>query len=202
MVKVVFGRQAAMTRDRGFGLFDSILGMALMALTISIFMTQLLPLVRDSGSRHHTTQALSLGEGILHRMLSVPFDHNSDPMGKIRCDQQWGATSPKCSTQLGADKGEVFAFNDVDDFSGCWTNSPSLCPTDRPAQPLDRLIDNANANFSGYRVLISVYYDHDFDGKADPPFLMEDRHTHKRIALTVDSGHGEPLAWAAYRSNY
>ncbi len=201
MVRVVFGHHVVMKREGGFGLFESILGMALMAMAVAIFMTQLLPFVRDSGTRHHATQSLALGESLLHRILAVPFDHNSDPSGKVRCDQGLATDRVQCSDQLGAEVGELFAFNDVDDFLGCWADNSTFCPPELPHQPLDRLIPDPDGRFFNYRVLISVYYDHNFDGKPDTTALLQHR-IHKRIALTVDSGRGEPMTWAAYRSNY
>lgn len=198
-MRAAFGRKPV-RRLSGFGLLETVLGLALLSMVIVSAWTVLLPSVRDSGQAHHTTQSLALGESVLQRLLNAPFDHQSAALGQDRCDQQWGDVSA-CGVLLGAEQGEVFAFNDVDDFLGCWANKESNCPGDLPFFPLQRLLPSLTADWANYRVDIAIFHDNNLDGLPD---LASDplAKIHKRIELTVSSHHADPMTWVAYRSNY
>ncbi|UPR55483.1 prepilin-type N-terminal cleavage/methylation domain-containing protein [Vibrio sp. ED004] len=187
-----------MIRSRGFTLVESIVVIIVLGIAMVTITSFLTPQVASSADPQYQNRSVALSQSLMNQILARGFDEHSDfDGGLIRCGDA-GATA--CSTKLGVDGTETApaAFNDVDDYIGCWytdtTESACVSSTKYPlANILDENIEDSYANF---RVEISVVYDQNMDGTDDNTIG-----TMKRVEVQIFGGNNR-YNLVAYKGNY
>lgn len=194
-------RYVALGQARGFTLIESIIGIVVFALALSVLFVTLFPKIGKSAEPHYQARASALGQAVMSEVLSRQFDRNSDQSGsRWRCGENAEALKnqgiaspspvPACSDPLKAGD-ELLA---LEDFIGCWGEDESVC-TQPYRGSLSQLIGGNAGEFVHFTVNINVTYDPSLGDGADP-------HLYKRVDVTVDAERYGRYAFAAYRSNY
>lgn len=189
-----------MIRSRGFTLIESIIAIIVLGIAMVTITSFLVPQVASSADPHYQNRSVALGQSLMNQILARGFDEHSDfDGGLIRCGDA-GATACSAPNELGVDGSEATpaAFNDVDDYIGCWytdtTESACVSSTKYPlANILDENIEDSYANF---RVEISVFYDQNMDGTNDNTIG-----TMKRVEIQIFGGNNR-YSVIAYKGNY
>ncbi|MDC5703929.1 prepilin-type N-terminal cleavage/methylation domain-containing protein [Vibrio europaeus] len=174
-----------MTISRGFSLIESVIVIVVMGIAMLTITSFLVPQVSRSADPHYQTRAAAMGQSVMTKILARNFDNVIDiPNGVVTCDTS-GVNQCTPAGSFGIDSGETNnnpdAYNDVDDFQGCWeplaTNS---------CRDLNLLV--GGNSYLNFRVDVDVAY-------ADVNRL-------KRIRLTVSASSQTPIVLFAYRGNY
>jgi MSHA pilin protein MshD len=180
---------------RGFTLVESIIAIVIIGIAMVSFTSFLLPQVKDSARPHYEVRAAALAQSLMTEILSRGFDENSDPDGgEKRCGE---SGEPLCSSVLGSDgESNPGAYNDVDDYIGCWvttTGSDTNCDSALPvAGKLSDIFGNEIDNeYKNFTANVNVVYD-DLDSEG----------LHKRIDIIITAGRYGEYSFSAYRGNY
>lgn len=168
-----------LTAQRGVTLIEMIIGMVVLAISLSIITSVLGPLFVKSADPWHQVRAAELGQSLMNEIMAKSFDENSNRSGSmLRCGEVGAAN---CSVVLGPEEAERALFDDVDDyhnFSAAGNDIHSIFgASDTRLQDIYR----------GYQLQISV--------TADSPQA-------KRILLTVTTPTGAEIEFSAIRSNW
>lgn len=193
------------SRQHGFTLIESIIGIVLFGAAIILLSTALFPLFSQSATPHFQARASALGQSLLTEITARQFDHHSDANGgRWRCGENTDAVFvepppdgiPSCTedTALGADSGETSpaSFNDIDDFIGCW-GTANHCGS-RLLGPIGDLVAAPSREYVGFSVDVAVSY--------DDSLPSVNTQTFKRIDLRVMTDSGEVMSFSALRGNY
>ncbi|CAK1790114.1 MSHA pilin protein MshD [Vibrio crassostreae] len=166
-----------MIRSRGFTLIESIVVIIVLGIAMVTITSFLAPQVASSADPQYQNRSVALGQSLMNQILARGFDEHSDFDGL---------------------EATPAAFNDVDDYIGCWytdtTESACVSSTKYPlANILDENIEDSYANF---RVEVSVFYDQNMDGINDNVIG-----TMKRVELQIFGGNNR-YSVIAYKGNY
>ncbi len=103
---------------RGMTLIEMIIAIVLMGIAMVMFSTALIPQIKDASTSHYQSRAIALGHSMMSQILARNFDHYYDDNGgMLRC----GESGADACSLLGRDgEASPSAFNDVDDYIGCW----------------------------------------------------------------------------------
>lgn len=176
-----------MERMRGFTLVESVIVIVVMGIAMLTITSFLVPQVSRSADPHYQTRTAALGQSVMTQILARKFDQNSGDQGGIpRCSStDAGSTACTALGNFGIDTGETDnnpdAYNDVDDFHGCWEPLAT-----NGCRDLNLLV--GGSSYLNFRVDIDVTY-------AITNQL-------KRIRLTVSASDQTPIVLNAYRGNY
>lgn len=189
------------TLQRGFTLIESVIGIVLLGFALSVLAMGVFSSSIKSHQATYQAQAAALGHSIMTDILSRQFDENSDPNGgKYRCGEVIpGVLIPSCtsSENLGRDgvESNSTAFNDVDDFIGCWGESEQ-CRVGLVNYALNQLIDQDSADeYKNFTVEINVAYVN-IDNQTTPITAF------KKIDITLYASSYAKYTFSAYRGNY
>ncbi|GLT15063.1 type IV pilus modification PilV family protein [Vibrio algivorus] len=188
--------------QRGFTLIESIVAMVVMGIAMTILFSIFFPRVEDSGRPQYIVRASALGQSVMNTILSRGFDDNSDPSGsRIRCDDEGNPDAvdveiQECSSALGPEEETANAFNDVDDYIGCWYAADVQC-TESNSYPLSDLINNSN-QYPHFKVMVDVM---NINNNGTESFT-DSKHTMKKVTLTVSSQNYESVKFVGYKGNY
>ncbi|KLN65407.1 MULTISPECIES: type IV pilus modification PilV family protein [Vibrio] len=176
-----------MTHSRGFTLVESVIVIVVMGIAMLTISSFLVPQISRSADPHYQTRAAALGQSVMTQILARKFDQNSGNQGGIpRCSSTDAGSTP-CTAigSFGIDTGETNnnpdAYNDVDDFHGCWEPLGA-----NSCRDLNLLV--GGTTYLNFRVDVAVTY-------AVTNQL-------KRIRLTVTASNQTPIVLNAYRGNY
>lgn len=186
----------------GFTLIESIVGIVILGFALSVLVSGVFTSSTKSHQATYQAQAAALGHSIMTDILSRQFDEHSDPNGgQYRCGEIIsGFIIPDCTLidDLGVDgSGETnaIAFNDVDDFIGCWGDSDT-CAVANPSYDLSQLIDqDSAAEYKNFIVEINVAYA-DVDNSGATPTQ------YKKIDIILYASSHAKYTFSAYRGNY
>mgnify|MGYP000223744879 CR=1 FL=1 len=176
-----------MTRSRGFTLVESVIVIIVMGIAMLTITSFLVPQISRSADPHYQTRAAALGQSVMTQILARKFDQNSGNQGGIpRCSSTDTGQTP-CTVQadFGIDTGETnnnpTAYNDVDDFHGCWEPLAA-----NGCRDLNLLV--GGNRYLNFRLDVEVTY------------LTVNKL--KSIKLTVSAHNQTPIVLYAYRGNY
>lgn len=178
---------------RGMTLIEMIIAIVLMGIAMVMFSTSLIPQIKDASTSHYQSRAIALGHSMMSQILARNFDHYYDDNGgMLRCGENG---SDACSP-LGRD-GETSpsAFNDVDDYIGCWytENTQNSCPSGSEKYQLSDVVGNsADNSYINFRVEVAVETT-ELEGSV--PKM-------KQVKLDIFAGSALAISLVGYRGNY
>ncbi|KAB0481137.1 type II secretion system protein [Vibrio chagasii] len=185
-----------MIRSRGFTLIESIVVIIVLGIAMVTITSFLTPQVASSADPQYQNRSVALGQSLMNQILARGFDEHSDfDGGIIRCGDA-GAVACSAPGELGVDGSEATpaAFNDVDDYIGCWyTDTTESACISSVKYPLANILEGSYANF---RVEVSVFYDANMDGIDDNTIG-----TMKRVEIQIFGGNNR-YSVIAYKGNY
>lgn len=182
-----------MRRACGFTLIESVIVIVIMGIAMITMSSLLSPQLARSGNSHYQTRAAALGQSLMTQILARSFDEESDENGGlIRCSSS-DIGAPDCTLQenFGPDgtiePTDPTAFNDVDDYIGCWEPEGTNGCND-----LNAIVGDTSTTYRNFRVDISVEYNN--TDYAD--WSM------KRVDMTIQASNQPELNFSGYRGNY
>ncbi|NOI82996.1 prepilin-type N-terminal cleavage/methylation domain-containing protein [Vibrio tubiashii] len=179
-----------MIQARGFTLIESIVVIVVMGIAMLTITSFLVPQVSRSADPHYQTRAAAMGQSVMTQILARKFDENSGDQGGIpRCSStDAGSTACTALANFGIDTGETDnnpnAYNDVDDFHGCWEPLAT-----NGCRDLNLLV--GGNSYLNFRVDVEVTY-----------LVTVPMERLKQIQLTVSASNQTPIVLNAYRGNY
>ncbi len=171
----------------GFTLVEIIIGMVVLAISLTIISGILGPMYVKSADPWHQVRAAELGQGVMNEILSRSYDESSSRSGSLlRCDE---TGAPACSPEaaFGPDGAESRAsFDDVDDYHGL----------DQTGDAIRNSLDESLAGlYNAYRVRVAVSY-------RGTELGLADNRRAKRIDVTVTTPTGFDILFSAYKGNW
>lgn len=189
--------------ERGFTLIEMVIGMALFAVALAFIGSIFLPMFRHAPQPIYQVRAAELGQTVIDAILPLSFDENSDRTGVkvnnrfVYCgliatsNESTEISSGNCSTQLGAESGEVWTqFDDVDDFN-------LYCQNPLSAVTFADFYGLQTTRYENYSIQICVTEAPEFLGATAGRTDVA-----KKITITVTTPSGETIPFVSYRSNY
>jgi MSHA pilin protein MshD len=167
-------------RTVGFTLIEIIIGMVVLAISLSIVTSLIIPSEEHSADQVHQIKAAELGQSMLDEILAKAFDENSDKAGgRLRCNEV-GYTS--CTTLLQNEEADIRAnFDDVDDYNG-YASLKTSTDTD------------LHSGYGSFQVSVIVAYN-------GTPFGVADSLV-KQVTVTVTTPLGTPIEFTGYKANF
>jgi MSHA pilin protein MshD len=190
-------------RNAGFTLIELVIGIALLAVVMTLIISAFLPMLNKQSQPIYQVRAAELGQAMLQEVLSRSFDENSDRSGKTvaglypycgaidAANTTTEVSTGNCSSTLGADTGETYPqFDDVDDYNA-FCNSPI-------SGTVLAGLQNLNASlYDNYTVSVCVVNAPDLVGQTSGRTDVA-----KKITVTVTTPASEAVTFISYRSNY
>ena len=178
---------------RGMTLIEMIIAIVLMGIAMVMFSTALIPQIKDASTSHYQSRAIALGHSMMSQILARNFDHYYDDNGgMLRC----GESGEDACSPLGRD-GETSpsAFNDVDDYVGCWytENTQNSCPSSSEKYQLSDVVGNsADSSYINFHVEVAV----------EPTEYEGSVPKMKQVKLDIFAGPSLAISLVGYRGNY
>ncbi|EGQ9298231.1 type II secretion system protein [Vibrio parahaemolyticus] len=178
---------------RGMTLIEMIIAIVLMGIAMVMFSTALIPQIKDASTSHYQSRAIALGHSMMSQILARNFDHYYDDNGgMLRC----GESGADACSLLGRDgEASPSAFNDVDDYIGCWytENTQNSCPSGIEKYQLSDVVGNsADSSYINFRVEVAVKTT-ELEGSV--PKM-------KQVKLDIFAGSALAISLVGYRGNY
>ncbi|MFT5755749.1 MAG: MSHA pilin protein MshD [Alteromonadaceae bacterium] len=182
---------SAYKKSTGFTLIEIIIGIVVLAISLSVVTSLIIPSEENSVDQVHQIKAAELGQSMLNEILAKAFDENSDKAGgRLRCDEDQDKSGDveigeKCTTALSKDPGENDRndFDDVDDY-----NDYKILKTST-----DSALDSGYGSFT---IKVDVVRE-----GAGAPFGVHDSLV-KLITVTVTTPLGTAIEFAGYKANF
>ena len=189
-------------KHAGFTLVELILGIVVLAISLTIITGLLAPQARQSADPVVQIRATALGQALMNEILAKSFDQRSQRNSPwIRCGEQAivctepVSLGPDCidATQAapacsGSSLESRTTFNDVDDYHNLTLNSDAEFAA----------FFNLPADYyTGFNLSVSVIYDDNYDNTGS----SSDK-TAKLITIDVQASNDELYRFSAYRGNY
>ncbi|WP_215399425.1 type IV pilus modification PilV family protein [Rheinheimera oceanensis] len=169
--------------SRGVTLIELIVGIVVLAISLSIITSVLGPLFIKSADPWHQVRAAELGHSLMNEILGKSFDENSSRSGSlVRC----GESGISCL--LGREEADRTLYDDVDDFNGMGITGDLVLR--------NILNESIAARYRSYRVEVAVAYAADDFTPALPA------NTVKKITITVIPPSGGDIRFVAYKGNW
>lgn len=179
------------SKVKGFTLLETIVGIVVLAIALSVLTSFIYPIATQSASQLHQVRAAELAQSILNEIQSKAFDDNSDMAGGlVRCGE---ISAPSgCSIVMGPEthSGVVETrvnFNDVDDYNGLNYSAGNIRNSQGQLLSL----------YLGYSMSIVVCNDANYDGSC-----AGNNSTAKLITITIKTPTDFSLNFSTYRVNF
>ncbi|MBL4940149.1 MAG: prepilin-type N-terminal cleavage/methylation domain-containing protein [Colwellia sp.] len=175
---------------KGFTLLETIVGIVVLAISLSVLTTFIYPVAQQSAEQLHQVKAAELAQSMLNEITNKAFDENSDMAGgRLRCGE---TAAPSCSLGMAPEVilGEIetrATFNDVDDYNNLDYDVGEI--ENSQGQVLDL--------YFGYAMSISVYNDANYDGS-----YTGNNSTAKLITVTIITPTDFSMRFSTYRANF
>ena len=179
--------------QKGFTLIETIVGIVVLAISISVLTSTIYPIAEQSADQLHQVKAAELAQSMLNEIQNKAFDQKSDMAGgRIRC----GELGILCSDFMGPDtvagiKETRATFNDVDDYNDLKYGSVYNKGDIENSQGITLDL------YTGYSMLIEVCNDANYDGSC-----TGDNFIAKLITVKITTPTGFSMNFATYRANF
>lgn len=195
-------RLAMPQHQRGFTLYELVIGMLVLAIAMTMLSLVLFPAARRGAEPMVQMQAAELANALMDEIRSRPFDANSVAVSAygLRCGELLNIdeNSQECTpssdfgAQIGAQRKSRIDFSDVDDYHGYNTEDEGVFS--------DALGADISDHYSGFSYRIHVcYVADDFLACEAAP---RSRTNYKKITITVTSPLGQEFIFASIKGNY
>ncbi len=180
------------TRSRGFTLIELVIGIVMLAVSLSIVVGIFLPQAQRFITPMYQIKASALGRSVMDQVLMRNFDDNSSSLGGvIRCGEEVLGVTVPCTTVLGIEDKEKednpAGFNDVDDYHVYCNKNPQT------------VLGYFDSGYPGYGLNICAEYTpRRFEAGADP----DSKDIAKQITVTVFMPNQETITLTAFKGNY
>jgi MSHA pilin protein MshD len=165
---------------RGVTLIELIVGIVVLAISLSIITSVLGPLAIKSADPWHQVRAAELGQSLMNEILAKSFDEKSNRSGSlIRCNET-GAPACTAAGAFGPDAETRSQFDDVDDFHNLDVSGDAI---NNIFGNDARLLDV----YRSYRLRVQVSYDNALT---------------KRIVISITTPTGDLVEFAALKGNW
>ncbi|MEH6385601.1 MAG: type II secretion system protein [Colwellia sp.] len=172
--------------QRGFTLVETIVGIVVLSVVFTIFTSFIYPLSNQSAEQVHQIRASELGQSMINEILGRAFDEYSGKSGGLKRCGETGYTA--CSSVIGPEPGESReSFDDVDDYD----------TKEIPITPKNALGESIKDEYIGYKVLVKVIHDSNYDGIADSNYS-----TAKLITVTILTPQDFGFVFSIYKANF
>jgi MSHA pilin protein MshD len=174
--------------SRGVTLIELIIGIVVLAISLTIITAVLGPLYIKSADPWHQVRAAELGQSFINEILGRSYDQHSSRSGSLlRCNET-GASDCTAEANFGPDGSENrLSFNDVDDFHN-FTATGEVFSNILDLQP------ELSDYYRGYKLNVAIAY-------AGAQFGLNNQQV-KRITVSVTTPTGEQIDFAAYKGNW
>lgn len=180
-------------RSQGVTLIELIVGIVVLAISLTLVTSVLGPLFIKSTDPWHQVRATELGQSLMNEILAHSFDENSSRSGSLtRCNEA-GAAACTAAVDFGTDAETRQQFNDVDDFTGLNTLADALA-----------YIDDASVReqyYRNYQVAVNVRYADAGDVTLSAGTAITSEQL-KLITITVTTPNGEDIQFSAIKGNW
>jgi len=178
-------------RPAGFTLIEIIVGIIVLAISLSIITQMIIPTEQHSADQVHQIKAAELGQSMIDEILAKAFDENSNKAGgRLRCDEdQDDANSTVdayelCTTDLSNDETDRKDFDDVDDYNGYSGLKTSTG-------------DDLHSGYASFEINVVVAYDTENVLQLGATSKLA-----KRITVTVTTPLGTDFEFTGYKANF
>ena len=170
--------------QRGVTLVEMIVGIVVLAISLSIITSVLGPLFIKSADPWHQVRAAELGQSLMNEIMAKAFDENSSRSGSLlRCGEP-GAIA--CTVALGPEEAQRSDFDDVDDYHCFRASGASLS---------DVMGQSMADSYSGYQLAVELSY-------AGTDYGFANNRLVKKISLTVTAPDGTALLFTSLKGNW
>ncbi len=180
-------------KSSGFTLVEVIVGIVVLAISLSIISTLIAPAEQQSADQIHQVKAAELGQSFLNDITSRAFAHNSDMSGgRFRCNE---AGQVVCTEPLGRDGLEGSNrsnYNDVDDFHNYNVDDDVLDPLDETYSNFSVAVD---VRYAGYDLNLASLSD--CESPIQPACKLA-----KRITVTITTPLGTDIKFSTHKANF
>ncbi|MDP5212766.1 prepilin-type N-terminal cleavage/methylation domain-containing protein [Pseudoalteromonas tunicata] len=187
---------------QGFTLVELIIGMVVLAITMTIITNLLAPQARQSADPLVQIRATALGQALMNEILAKSFDQQSQRGAPwLRCGESGlvctaqasfgkdclddSKTAPACT---GSSLETRSTFNDVDDYHNLTLTSDA---------DFAAFFDLPADYYRGFSLIVTVQYDDNYDGAG-----QQASKTAKLITIKITASNNEEYGFSAYRGNY
>lgn len=169
-----------LTRARGVTLIELIVGIVVLAVSLTMLTAVLGPMTIQSTDPWHQVRAAELGQSLMNEILAKSFDEQSSRSGsKLRCNE---SPAPACTlaANFGPEGETRSQFDDVDDFHNL----------DVSGNDINNIFGNdarLQDIYLSYRLQVQVSYDSALA---------------KRILISITTPGGDIVEFAAIKGNW
>lgn len=183
--------------SQGFTLIELIIGIVVLSISFSVITSLVMPATVQSANQLQQVRAAELGQTVMNDILARSFDENSDHAGGItRC----GELISTCTlpSNLRDEEADRAFYDDVDDYL-CINKADPENPENLSCADLSNWGNTSFANdlYAGFRVIIDVFYDGNYDGIDDGQIANA-----KLIRLRVIPPDGAAIVITSYKVNF
>ncbi|MCW8832306.1 MAG: type II secretion system GspH family protein [Colwellia sp.] len=182
---MLFSSIATRSKQSGFTLIEIIVGIVVLAISLSIVGTLIAPAEEKSADQILQIKAAELAQSLLNDISSRAFDENSDMAGgRIRCGEpNDGSNDCTLEANFGPDTGETTRglFNDVDDFHDY-------------SEHFNANDESLHVGYGNFIIDVQVSYDGASLGLAN--------NAAKLIAVTVTTPLGTAIEFSTHKANF
>jgi len=179
-------------KNAGFTLVEIIVGIVVLAISLSVVTSLIIPSEQHSVEQVHQIKAAELGQSMLNEILGKAFDEKSDKAGgRLRCDEDQGDVNTTvdahelCTTNLTDEEADIRAeFDDVDDYNGY-----NLLKTSTDG--------DLHAGYGSFEVAVEVAYDTENVLQLGAASQLA-----KRITVTITTPQGTAIEFTGYKANF
>jgi len=181
-------------RTAGFSLLELVVGMLVLAISLTLLVSVLLPMQTQSGAIWQQVRSAELAQAMLSEIQGRAFDDNTPADGSLlRCDEAGAsacvAAFPVCpatgQTAL-TEEADRADFDDVDDYHCFRASGASLS---------DVLGQSMADSYSGYQLAVELSY-------AGTDYGFASNRLVKKISLTVTAPDGTALLFSSLKGNW
>jgi len=177
-------------KTAGFTLIEIIVGIIVLAISLSIITQMIIPTEQNSADQVHQIKAAELGQSMIDEILAKAFDENSNKAGgRLRCDEDQDDSGildndEKCTTNLTNDETDRKDFDDVDDYNGYSGLKTSTG-------------DDLHSGYASFEINVVVAYDTENVLQLGATSKLA-----KRITVTVTTPLGTDFEFTGYKANF